>query len=340
MAKLRFPWLLAALLCFGGAGVRLPVAVPQAASRQTTAALDLPGYVAELDRCARELPRIAGEPARIAGFRQTLPREWVVRTRRSQFRVSNLWLDVALASLDQPGGKSEQALRQAVRRLAFLRAEATELAGPATALSAASARPRLDGILERREFRGLGPPSPLAIWWRKLLLRIATLLERLLARLHLDALGGNVLAYGLLAAALALLVLWWWRSLAGRASPLEISAASRAPAESSRHWLGEALAAADQGDYREAIRCGYWAGVGCLIDAGALPGDRALTPRERLRLIAARPEESKQLSDLTSRFELVWYGYRPPSAGDWLNTRAELERMGCPGLSTAAIARS
>lgn len=328
-----------ALVCLGAAAC-LPANDARIGSQQPPAStLDLNAYVAELGRCSRELRQIEGNPSAISRFRQSLPREWIVFAGSARFRVSNAWLDVALAGIERPGGKSDLTLHDALRRLEFLRAQAVELEGPAPALSAASAQPQLDAILRGREFRGLRPPSALAIWWHKLLVRIAGWLERLYALLHLGALSGNVLAYALLAVALSLLAFWWWRGLARRAPPGETPAAGLAPPDS-RQWLGEALAAADRGDYREAIHCGYWAGIGRLVDAGALPRDRSLTPRERLHLLAVHRQEANQLSALTSRFELVWYGYRPPSAGDWQITKAELEKMGCSGLSTAAIARS
>ena len=47
-----------------------------------------------------------------------------------------------------------------------------------------------------------------------------------------------------------------------------------------RRWLQDALAAAERDDYREAIHCGYWAGVTRLEDAGSARNAIVPAPRE------------------------------------------------------------
>jgi Domain of unknown function (DUF4129) len=108
----------------------------------------------------------------------------------------------------------------------------------------------------------------------------------------------------------------------------------------SRLWAKEALAAAERGDYREAIHCAYWAAVVHLEGLGMLKGDRARTPRESLRLLDLHPKEQRLLQEFTGKFELVWYGYRAASAQDWSDARTHLEKMGCLTPSIAATANS
>src|SRR5262249_34816705 len=108
----------------------------------------------------------------------------------------------------------------------------------------------------------------------------------------------------------------------------------------SRVWANDALAAAERGDYREAVHCAYWAGVVHFEGLGLLKRDGSRTPREALRLLEPHPAEQKLLCECTRHFELIWYGYRPASAADWSNARIHLEKMGCLTPSTAAIANS
>jgi hypothetical protein len=113
-----------------------------------------------------------------------------------------------------------------------------------------------------------------------------------------------------------------------------------APSDDPRQWARDALAAADRGDYREAVHCAYWAAVVHLETLGVLKRDRARTPRESLRSLDPHPNEQDLLREFTRRFELIWYGYRPASANDWSEARSHLEKMGCLTPSTPATANS
>ena len=103
---------------------------------------------------------------------------------------------------------------------------------------------------------------------------------------------------------------------------------------------GIVLAAAELGDYREAVHCAYWATIVHLEGLGLLKRDHARTPRESLRLLEPHPKERQLLGDFTHNFELIWYGYRPASPEDWTNARTHLEKMGCLTRSTPATANS
>lgn len=316
-------------------------AAPRAnGSSQPIPALDLHGYAAALDRCASEMTRLRAHPDEIAAYRGTLPPAWDVRAEGKSFKVSTNWLDAALAEIQVHPEKAKAIWRAIGRRLDFLRAQAAALESPATTPAPGTARDRLAGIFKRSEFRGLSGPGPLARWWRRVMGWIGEHIAQLLKRLHLGALTGNMVAYVLIGVAVVLLALWLWRSLAGRARQLELEFEPGEPAQDARRWLAEARAAADRGEYREAIHCGYWAAVMHLEGLGAVPRDPSLTPRELARLLESRPGERGPFSELTARFERVWYGYRAPTAGDWESMRAQLERIGCLGLSTAETAGS
>jgi hypothetical protein len=96
-----------------------------------------------------------------------------------------------------------------------------------------------------------------------------------------------------------------------------------------RVWIAEARAAADAGNWRDAIHCGYWCGISFLEARGMWRPDTARTPREYLRLISSSSEERETLSTLTRSFELVWYGTQPADARAFSDTLAQLEKLGC-----------
>ena len=95
--------------------------------------------------------------------------------------------------------------------------------------------------------------------------------------------------------------------------------------------------AAGRGDYRLAIHCAYWAGIGRLQDIGALSPDRAKTPREYLRALVRTklvepetfPARQKALSALTTRFEKIWYGYQIATEAEFRDSLTQLETLGC-----------
>ena len=202
------------------------------------------------------------------------------------------------------------------------------------------ARTNLEKILQRREFAGLQGPSQMEILRARITRWIAEKIYRLLSRLHLGAAAGNAIAWGVVGLAFLVFCYWVWQSLSGVTRvPL---APSVDPLDSidSRMWAKDALAAAERGDYREAVHCAYWAAVVHLESLGVLKRDRARTPRESLRLLDPHPNEQKLLREFTRHFELIWYGYRPASAEDWSDARTHLEKMGCLTPSTAATANS
>jgi hypothetical protein len=106
-------------------------------------------------------------------------------------------------------------------------------------------------------------------------------------------------------------------------------AEARALPEKVRYWWREAVAAADRGDFREAVHCGYWAAITRLEERQLIPEEKTRTPREYLRMLETHPVERGILKEQTTRLERIWYGCREATAADWSNARLELEKMGC-----------
>jgi Domain of unknown function (DUF4129) len=313
--------------------VSVPARVPQTRA-ENTAELDLPAYEAELDRCAASLKRPGGVPA----LRKSLPRTWLVRSSEDHFEVSTEWLSTSLQKWEHDPTKL--ALRDVEARLSAMRKAAADLEAGPPRTAPTTAREHLEKILNSREFAGVQGPSAWEIWKARAARWIADRVYRLLSRLHLGASAGNALAWITVGLALVALSYWVWQSLS-RITRVPLSPAPDSSDTAASHrWAKDALAAAERGDYREAVHCAYWAVVGHMEDLGILKRDRSRTPRESLRLLDSHPTEQESLREFTRHFELIWYGYRPAAAEDWTSARKHMEKMGCRTPSTAATANS
>lgn len=342
--SLRRTWLVA-LLC--ELALFTALAANSVAARQTGAGVSAPeselslkAYEAQLDSYAEQISRTRRQPSQLARIRKSLPSEWIVRAGQSRVTVSTDWLSDDLAVLSANRKDSDTFARLINARLAGMREAAAQLEAPSPVSS--DARAHLDAILHRREFSGLHGPTELQILEERIGRWLVEHLVRLLRGLHLGTNVGNLLSWIVIGLAFAFLCWWLWNRLAVLSPKQKSQAASPVGSiASSRAWLEDALAAADRGEYREAVHCAYWAAIARLEDSGRLSRDRARTPREALRqLQTADSSEREILRALTRSFELVWYGYRPASAADWIGARAHLENMGCLRPLTAATVNS
>ena len=246
-------------------------------------------------------------------------------------------LSPGLCATVVPAGR---ALSAVTRTAAYLQQAFPPVSDTRPPTELDTARKNLSEIFARREFRGLSGPSLWEQWKQRIERWLLTKLAALLRLLHVNGAVGSAFAWGVIALSFVLLAYSVWRNLARRTRKASMQIEPTSSPDQSRGWAEEALAAADRGDYREAIRCGYWAAVTRLEDVGILTYDRSHTPRELLRLLHSHPREQTWLSELTGRFEAVWYGYRPASAADWYSARAQLEQMACFKSSTAVTASS
>jgi hypothetical protein len=86
------------------------------------------------------------------------------------------------------------------------------------------------------------------------------------------------------------------------------------------------------------VHSAYWAGISYLEAIELIVPDRTRTPREYLRLLSKpRPDSAvpiekprAALAALTTRLEQVWYGRRPASREDFLESMQQIEGLGCP----------
>lgn len=280
------------------------------------------------------------QPAQISRLRSSLPSEWVVNVNGEEYHVPADWLASALADMQVHPKKIDSLLHDLKFRLAAMRKSALDLEKPSADISEAAARRSLNEILQRREFASAAGPTAFQRWEERVLHWLFGWVSRLLLRLHISAKTGNRLAWTFIVLVFLLIVYWVFRTLSARTQRIEMPSAEPSQTRDSRAWVSEALAAAERAEYREAIHCAYWAAIVRLEDRKLLSRDHSRTPRESLRLLQAHSQEQGLLRDLTARFELVWYGYRNPSAADWSGARSQLEKIGCLAASTLPTANS
>jgi len=291
--------------------------------------LDLASYQHELARIAEGIKN----PAEIPELRRSLPEFWKVKDGDRSYSVPTKEIADALREIEHDPKKGTAAQLQ--KRLSTMRQQAEELSKSTSETNTAGAESRLKNILGRGEFQDSSGPSAWDLMKARINRWILEQIIRLFRVLHLSQKTGNGIAWAVIFAAVVLLFYVLYRWLSKSTKTETFRAEVEASPSDARHWVQEALAAADRGDFREAVHCAYWAAVAHLEDIRILPRDRARTPRESLRLLDQHPKEQGLLQTITHSFELIWYGYRPVSATEWAGTKEQLEKMGCLQGSTA-----
>ncbi|MFQ5701155.1 MAG: DUF4129 domain-containing protein [Acidobacteriota bacterium] len=282
-------------------------------------------FIDRLDHLTAQFGAGAIDAATVDAMRAAPGTTWVVTSGKKRFRVSTDALEEALGRI----GGDDGARRDAIAILEEMRVAAGDKT-PVPAAGADGARARLEGIMARPEFssaREIG-------WVQRLRDRVRAflgdLLEPMAGAFGSSAMLGEALAWGLVAVFLGLAVLWTFRAVArdGRPTSFRVEAAVSSPG-SWRHWFGEAVAAARDGRYRDAVRCGYWAAIRKLGEEGVLPLDETCTHREFVRLLPVRHRARPAMKAATARFEAIWYGGRLATAEDFSRTIDDLQKLGC-----------
>jgi hypothetical protein len=333
----RRPWRALFLsLCALAACALLFPSLTTAQATQTQPELGVASYQSELGRIVESIKH----PEQIAPLRKSLPRTWPVRVDGKSVQVPTDWLAAGLKTLEEEPAKSASVSQELTSRLLAMRQAAAALEHGSSPANLDTAHSQLDKILGAREFAAAQGPSQWDMWKARMARWINGQIYKTLRRLHLGAKAGNALAWIIVGIAFLALCYWVWKTLSAPNRKREAPVAVAKQSDDPRQWSREALAAADRGDYREAVHCAYWAAVVHLETLGVLKRDRARTPRESLRLLDPHPVQQNLLREFTRRFELIWYGYRPASADDWSEARSHLEKMGCLTPSTPATANS
>jgi hypothetical protein len=283
-----------------------------------------------------ELARIAEaskNPKEISELRRSLPKTWTVKDGDRIYSVPTGEISDALSQIERNPKKPVAEQLQA--RLKSMQRQAEALSRPSSGTNSAEANTKLKKILDRGEFQEAGGPSLWDVARARINRWIFEHIIRLLNLLHISQKTGNTIAWVVLGLAIVALFYAIYRWLTKSTKPEDFRAETEPTASDARHWIQEALAAAERGDFREAVHSAYWASVAHLEDLRMLQRDRARTPRESLRLLEQHPKEHGALQTITRSFELIWYGYRPVSAAEWTGTKEQLEKMGCLQASIA-----
>ena len=304
--------------------------------KASEAELDLSSYRAALSRISEAVKK----KQNLRNLQESLPPSWTVRTKDEKFDVSTREISEALADIERDPSKSGATAGQLESRLNSLQRAAVELESIEAKPSSKKAEGKLHNILGRSEFQEAAGPSAMDRLRARINRWVLEHLIRLLNRIHISARTGNYVSWGLIVLVVVALFYVFYRWLSQGGGEVRFKAESNPIASDVRHWLQEALRAAERGDYREAIHCGYWASVARLEDTRFLPRDRTRTPRESLRLLDQHPREQGFLRTVTQNFEPIWYGYRSASQKEWATTKEQLEKMGCPPDLTEPTARS
>lgn len=285
------------------------------------AASDPASLAAELRHLGAQIDQ--GQAASVLA---ALPPAWEVDTGSGRHNISTAPLRKLLMKPATDAGRAK----------AWLEYLAAHLDGFATAPRAPrDASAKLERILARREFAGIGPPSAWELLRQRIAAWVQNLLRRIFARIPTDSTAGAILTWMLLAGGVGalgcLLVLMWKRDDRAGLLPAD---SLRARARTSLDWIRAAREAAAQRDWRRAVQCAYWAGIVGLEETGALPSDRTRTPREYLRLLApsspnAASPFAAPLAALTARLERFWYARSSAGADDFAACLDSLEALGC-----------
>ncbi len=306
-------------------------------SASTAETYDSASFVNELGRLKSELEIARKSPATLRAFRDSLPATWSVKSGEQQYEVPTAPLTSRIDDAMKEPAVRELKLNQARDFLNALAAEISSASG-LQPVDPASARASLDRILARPEFANRRRQS----WWDRFKERIDEIildaLNRLFSRIGGQRSMGEVLLWIGVSLAAILIAYWIFRRWfhAARMEEMALESAG-VPARSWQQWIYASRATAAQGDYRMAIHCAYWAGIARLEELGALPADRAKTPREYLRALTranllvseTHTTRYQALSALTSRMEKIWYGYHIATETDFRDSMTQLEILGC-----------
>jgi Domain of unknown function (DUF4129) len=291
-----------------------------------SAVLDLVSFNVEIRNLQTKLE---GHPSAksLSEIRRSLPPIWTVKTAKRTYSITTGPLEALLTP-----GLSDKAA-------AWLRHFGREVQGAEDSdIQTTGARQELDRILARREFAALAPPSA----WDRFRQRIAQWLDRIILRIlsgiaH-HPMGGEILFWLLVLAAVAFAALCVVRFITRHERAEPLPAATLAKVQTWQEWLRAARFAADRGDYRQAVHSVYWAGIVRLEDTGAVPRDRSKTPREYLCAIGdvggtgfGSPQNGPaSLLALTTALERIWYADRGAGPDEFADSLRHLEALGCP----------
>jgi len=293
------------------------------------APLSLAEYKSRLGQYSAEIQKIAEHPELAVDFNHSVPpTSFQVQTQAGVITVSVEFLHKELDRyLESAPALKRTILSQLGDRIKAMRNESDGFERAREGDPAA--RERLNQILSGSEFDRVRGPTELELLQERINAWIQKKLDKLFPTPpDLDQLG-QIFVWIVIAIACSILAVWLYRQSRERLDrPREVMPFVPS-ARSWRSWLVEAHERAAQGEWRDAIRLGFWAAVSRLESEGVWRPDKARTPREYLNAIPATNATKPSFAAATRTFETAWYGGRPASAGDFDRFVNEIEKLGC-----------
>lgn len=291
--------------------------------------VSLAKYQQELARVYEQLKTLPEHPDAADSLRSSIPDEYQVGTSSATFHIDNEDLKYNLDRYISDREDRAEILPE-IELKVEVRIEGARDYGRS---ADTSARAKLNSILAGHEYGNVRAQSPLeklkdlALGW----------LIRLLRQFFEKAAAHPRVSRALVWTLIGLVTLglvYWLYSLLRRTTRDEYAFPSDAGAFAPSHkrwqqWVAEARAAADRGDWREAVHLAYWGAISYLESSGTWKPDRARTPREYLRILPDVSERREPLTALTRRFEVTWYAHQPASPADFEFSLSQLEKIGC-----------
>ncbi len=287
-------------------------------------ALSAAQYARELQELRQALGSEASS-AQAEKLASALPEEWIIDTQGRHFEVSTA---IVVGDLRDYAKKPDAGKLDAIRaEIALLVADASAMV--ADQVDSSGDHARLAAILGRPEFHRVHGET----WLDRLKRQAKELLARLFGRLLTSSafpVASRIVVWSLVVLAVALLGFWLVRVYRESNVYTNISGVPGAISEKPwRDWKAEALIAAEQQRWRDAIHLYYWAAISFLEGQGLWRPDRGRTPREYLRLLPRGDTHSVPLAELTRSFETVWYGDETATEQKALAVQALVETVGC-----------
>jgi hypothetical protein len=258
-----------------------------------------------------------------------VPEKYTVTTAGGSIEVNNDWLRNALAKLALKGQTKREQSLAALRQALAAHIATVEKAQGGNKERMVQADAMAASILSGPEFSHVKKPDLWAIWLERVFQRLGRWLDSLSERTGRVPWLGRSIVWLVIALSTAIFAVWLYRTLRRTAAemPMRVPIPFTGERKSWLKWLRDAAAAAEHGDFREAVHCAYWAAIARLEEAGSWRIDRTRTPREYLALLHASHPVRRDLDEVTQRFEVIWYGNRPARSGDFDFMRSRVEGM-------------
>jgi hypothetical protein len=281
----------------------------------------------------------------VARLREDLPARETVTLNSQSIVVDNSWLEEALRDFEKTGSSEAQradVLARIEERLRALDERLAEVLGGKTAANDKDRdKGKLAEILRRSEFSKPADPEGSALG--RLWDRFVRWLSRLFRGPKPVASGGSpllgtlaqILVVGVCLAGIIYLI---WKlgprylnnrrgRKKGKREARIVLGERLEPDQTSADLLAQAEALARSGDLRAAIRKAYIALLCELGDRKIVSLAQHKTNRDYLNSVRERTLLYKFMWQLTSQFELHWYGFQPAGENDWKEFRSVYQQV-------------